>query len=438
MQSTLENLGELSRRLSVAVPLAQIEGEVGKRLARLAKSVKVPGFRQGHVPLKMVERQYGSQVRSDVISDAVQASFADAIREQNLRIAGYPRIEPAANPTAADAALEFSAVFEVYPDIVLGDIAAATIERPQVEVTPADVDRTLDVLRRQRATFHPSPDGATGGDRVKVDFAGTIDGVAFAGGQATDFDIVIGEGRMLPEFEAAVTGMRAGEQKTFDLTFPADYHGKEVAGKTARFELTVKDVARPDIPALDSAFATAFGIKSGKLDDLRAEVESNLQIELKRKIATLLRDQVMRVLRERASLVLPKSLVEGEVQQLMRRLAGQLQQQGMKPEDIKLEPTMFEKQAEDRVALGLILGDLVRNESLEAKPEQVKAMVRELAQTYEQPEAVVRWHYEKPERLAEFENLAVEHNVVTWVLGKAQVKEVPASFEDVVGTPGRQ
>ncbi|MCC6869346.1 MAG: trigger factor [Burkholderiales bacterium] len=438
MQSTLENLGELSRRLNVAVPLAQIDGEVGKRLARLAKSVKVPGFRPGHVPLKMVEKQYGSQVRSDVISDAVQASFADAVREQNLRIAGYPRIEPAANPSAADGALEFSAVFEVYPDIVLGDIAAATIERPQVEVTPADVDRTLEVLRRQRATFHPAPDGAASGDRVKVDFTGTIDGVAFAGGQATDFDIVVGEGRMLPEFETAVTGMRPGEQKTFDLAFPADYHGKDVAGKTARFELTVKDVARPDIPPLDSAFATAFGIKSGEVDDLRTEVESNLQIELKRKIATLLRDQVMRVLRERATLVLPKSLVEGEVQQLMRRMAGQLQQQGVKAEDIKLEPTMFEKQAEDRVALGLILGEIVRNESLEAKPEQVKAMVRELAQTYEQPDAVVRWHYEKPERLADFENLAVEHNVVTWVLGKAQVKDVPASFEDVVGTPGRQ
>jgi len=437
MQTTLENLGELSRRLNVAVPLAQIEGEVGKRLARLARTVKVPGFRPGHVPIRMVEQQYGPQVRSDVISDAVQASFADAIREQNLRVAGYPRIEPAANKTAPDAALEFSAVFEVYPDIVLGDIASATIERPQVEVTAADVDRTLDVLRRQRAAFHPATDGAQDGDRVKVDFTGTIDGVEFAGGQAKDFDITVGEGRMLPEFEAAAAGMKAGETRTFDLDFPADYHGKEVAGKTAKFEITAKEIARPDIPPLDGAFATAFGIKSGKVEDLRSEVESNLKLELKRKVESLLRDQVMRVLREKAALALPKSLVEAEVQQLARRMSAQLQQQGMKAEDIKLEPQMFEKQAEERVALGLILGELVRNENLQAKPDQVKGMVQELAQTYEQPDAVVRWHYEKPERLADFEGMAVEHNVIEWVLGKVQVKDVPATFEQVVGTPGR-
>lgn len=437
MQTTLENLGDLSRRLHVAVPLAQIEGEVGKRLARLAKTVKVPGFRPGHVPIRMVEQQYGPQVRSDVISDAVQTQFADAIREQNIRVAGYPRIEPAANKTAPDTALEFSAVFEVYPDVTVGDIASATIERPQVEVTAADVDRTVDVLRRQRAKFSPAADGALSGDRVKVDFTGKIDGVEFAGGQAKDFDIVVGEGRMLPEFEAAVAGMKAGDTKTFDLTFPADYHGKEVAGKVAQFEIAAKEVSRPDTPPLDSAFATAFGIKSGKVEDLRAEVESNLKLELKRKVETLLRDQAMRVLREKSQLALPKSLVVDETQQLMRRMAGQLQQQGMKPEDIKLDPAMFEKQAEERVALGLILGELVRKENLQAKPEQVKAMVQELAQTYEQPDAVVRWHYEKPERLADFEGMALEHNVVEWVLAKAQVKDVPAKFEEIVGAPGR-
>lgn len=242
---------------------------------------------------------------------------------------------------------------------------------------------------------------------------------------------------MLPEFEAAVAGMKAGDARTFDLTFPADYHGKEVAGKVAQFEISAKEVSRPDIPPLDSAFATAFGIKSGKVEDLRTEVESNLKLELKRKVDSLLRDQAMRVLREKSQLALPKSLVVDETAQLMRRMAGQLQQQGMKAEDIKLEPTMFEKQAEDRVALGLILGEIVRKEGLEAKPAQVKAMVQELAQTYEQPEAVVRWHYEKPERLADFEGMALEHNVVDWVLAKAQVKDVPARFEEVVGTPGR-
>ena len=429
MQSTLETLGQLERRLNVAVPLAAIEGEFQKRLARLAKTVKLPGFRPGKVPLKMVAQQYGPQVRSDVISDAVQSSFNDAVREQNLRVAGYPRIEPRTGATPTEGTLEFSAVFEVYPEIAIGDIAGVEIERPQVAVTPADVDRTLDVLRRQRATFAPATRGAQDGDRVLVDFTGTIDGVEFPGGQAKDFTIVAGEGRMLTEFEAAIAGMAVGETKTFPLTFPADYHGKDVAGKTAQFALTVKEVAVPNVPPLDSAFATAFGMKSGKVEDLRAEVESNLKLELKRKLEAVLKDQALKALRARTELTLPKSLVDAESVQLMRQMAANLQQQGMKPEDIKLTPDLFRPQAEERVALGLILGDLVRQEGLQAKPEQVKAMVQEIAQTYEQPDAVVRWHFEKPERLGDFEAMAVEHNVVEWVLGKAAVKDVPTTFE---------
>lgn len=432
MQSTLETLGQLERRLALAVPLQDIEGEVDKRLARLAKTVKVAGFRPGHVPIKMVAQQYGPQVRSDVISDAVQKSFNDAVREQNLRVAGYPRIEPAESKAQSEGALEFSAVFEVYPDVKVGDIASATIERPQVEITNEDIDRTLEVLRRQRAKWSHVHDAAREGDRVKVDFSGTIDDVEFPGGQAKDFAITLGEKRMLPEFEAAIAGMKEGDTKSFPVTFPTDYHGKEVAGKTAQFALTVKEVSRPDVPPLDSAFATAFGIKSGKVEDLRAEVESNLRLELKRKVESVLKDQAMRALREKTQITLPKSLVELETRELMRRMAGQLQQQGMKAEDIKLNPDTFRPQAEERVALGLIVGELVRGESLEAKPEQVKAMVSEIAQTYEQPDAVVRWHYEKPERLADFEAMAVEHNVVEWVLGKAQVKDVPTPFESLM------
>ena len=433
MQSTLETLGQLERRLSVAVPLREIEGEVDKRLARLAKTVKLPGFRPGKVPMKLVAQQYGPQVRSDVISDAVQSSFNEAVREQNLRVAGMPRIEPANNAAPAPDTLEFAAVFEIYPEVTIGDIGSFAVERPQVEVTPADVDRTLDVLRRQRAVFAPVARAAEAGDRLLVDFTGTIDGVEFAGGQAKDFAITLGEGRMLPEFEAAAAGMRAGETKTFPLTFPEDYHGKDVAGKTAQFALTVKEVAFPNVPPLDADFAKAFGMKSGRVEDLRAEVESNLKLELKRKLEAVLKDQALKGLREKTTLTLPKSLVDSEAVQLMRRMAANLQQQGMKPEDIKLSPDLFRPQAEDRVALGLILGELVRDENLQAKPEQVKAMVQEIAQTYEQPDAVVRWHFEKPERLAEFEALAVEHNVVEWVLAKASVKDVPTTFEALMG-----
>jgi trigger factor len=436
MQSTLETLGQLERRLSVAVPVQSIEGEVEKRLARLAKTVKVPGFRPGKVPLKMVAQQYGPQVRSDVISDAVQSSFNDAVREQNIRVAGYPRIEPKTSG-AADGSLEFSAVFEVYPEVTVGDVSSVTIERPTAEVTAADLDRTLDVLRKQRAVFEAVTRPAQAGDRVTVDFSGSIDGVEFPGGQAKDFAIALGEGRMLPEFEAAVMGASAGQSKSFPLTFPADYHGKEVAGKLATFALTIKEVAQPNIPALDARFATAFGIKSGKVEDLRSEVEANLKLELKRKLEGLLKDQAMKGLREKTQLTLPKSLVDLEAVQLMRRMGANLEQQGMKAEDIKLTPDLFRPQAEERVALGLILGELVRTEGLQAKPEQVMSMVKDVAQTYEQPEAVIRWHFEKPERLADFEGLAVERNVVDWVLGKAQVRDVPSTFEALMA-PAQQ
>jgi trigger factor len=432
MQTTLETLDALQRRINVALPLADIEGEVHKRLARLARTVRIPGFRPGKVPLKMVAQQYGPQVRSDVIADAVQTRFNDAVRAQNLRVAGYPRIEPRGADEAATDALEFSAVFEVYPEVTVGDLSAITVDRPVAGVTPADVDRTLEVLRRQRTTFEPVTRGAHTGDRVLVDFTGTIDDVEFPGGQARDFPIMLGEGRMLPEFEAAVTGMTAGEDKAFSLTFPADYHGKEVAGRTAQFALTVKQVAEPKVPALDEAFAKAFGIASGKVEDLRTEVESNLRLELKRKVEATVKDQALKGLRGLADFALPKALVEQEAQGLMQRMAANLREQGMKAEDVRLAPEMFTEQAQERVALGLIVGELVRREGLQAKPEQVKARVQELAQTYEQPDAVVRWHYEKAERLQEFEAMAIEQNVVDWVLARAKVVDTPASFESLM------
>ena len=428
MQTTLETMGPLERRLNVAVPVAHIEGEVEKRLARLAKTAKVPGFRPGKVPVKMIAQQYGPQVRTDVISDAVQTSFNDVVREQNLRVAGNPRIESKPGDAGGEA-LEFSAVFEVYPEVNLPDVRAIRIERPQVQVTPADLDRTLLVLRKQRATYQPVSRGAMSGDRVLVDFTGTIDGVEFPGGQASDFAITLGEGKMLPEFEAALAAAKTDDIKAFALTFPANYHGKEVAGRTAQFSLTVKQVTEPELPELDSAFATAFGIKSGSVEDLRAEVLANLNFELRRKLDAVVKEQAMKGLREGAQLTLPKSLVELEAVQLMRRMVVNLQQQGMKTEDIKLTPDLFRPQAEDRVALGLILAEIVRREKLQARPEQVKAMVAETAQTYEQPEAVLRWHYEKPERLAEFEAAALERNVVDWVLGQAQVVDKPTAFE---------
>jgi trigger factor len=434
MQITLETLGQLERRLNVAVPIEQIEGEVQKRLARLAKTAKVAGFRPGKVPLKMIAQQYGPQVRSDVITDTVQTSLDDAIKTQNLRVAGYPRIEP--KQAAGSDQFEFSAVFEVYPEVTLGDISGAKISRPVAEVTPEDVAHTLEILRRQRAEYKPVTRPVQKGDKVSVDFTGRIDGVEFAGGQAKDFAIVVGEGRMLPAFDAALGGMSTGETKTFSLTFPDDYHGKEVAGKTAEFTLTVKAVNEADLAPLDAEFAKNFGIASGDLDQLRAEVTDNLKLELKRKIESVVRVQVMQALRSGAQLAVPKSLVDIEAENLLKRATEDLKGRGAKPEDMKLSSDVFRPQAEERVAFGLVLNEVVRIYELQARPDQVRALVVEAAHSYEQPEAVIRWHYEKPERMNEFELQAVERNVVEWALGRAQVEDQPTTFSALMEPAG--
>lgn len=434
MQTSLETLGALERRLNVAVPIAEIEGEVKKRLTRLARTVKVAGFRPGKAPLRMLDQQYGSQVRSDVISERVQSTFNDAIRSQNLRVAGTPRIEPQRGDQPATETLEFSAVFEVYPEVQIGQVEDIAITRPLAEVTPQDIDRTLEVLRKQRTTYSTVERAAQAGDRVHVDFTGTIDGVEFAGGQARDFPIVLGEGRMLPEFEAAITGAAAGDTREFPLTFPADYHGREVAGKEARFTLTVHRVEAPEIPALDSEFAKAFGIARASVDDLRREVESNLRLELKRKVDAAVKAQALSGLRQRATFAVPKALVDSEAHALRERTLANLREQpNVKPENLDLSLDVFRPQAEERVALGLIIAELVRNEQLHAKPEQIKTLVTETAQTYEQPDAVVRWHYEKPERLRDFEAMVLEQNVVDWILARAKVTDEPTTFETVMG-----
>jgi len=434
MQTSLETLGALERRLNVAVPIAEIEGEVKKRLTRLARTVKVAGFRPGKAPLRMLDQQYGSQVRSDVISERVQSTFNDAIRSQNLRVAGTPRIEPQRGDQPATETLEFSAVFEVYPEVQIGQVEDIAITRPLAEVTPQDIDRTLEVLRKQRTTYSTVERVAQAGDRVHVDFTGTIDGVEFAGGQARDFPIVLGEGRMLPEFEAAITGAAAGDTREFPLTFPADYHGREVAGKEARFTLIVHRVEAPEVPALDSEFAKAFGIASASVDELRREVEANLRLELKRKVDAAVKAQALSGLRQRATFAVPKALVDSEAHALRERTLANLREQpNVKPENLDLSLDVFRPQAEERVALGLIIAELVRNEQLHAKPEQIKTLVTETAQTYEQPDAVVRWHYEKPERLRDFEAMVLEQNVVDWILARAKVTDEPTTFETIMG-----
>jgi trigger factor len=431
MQSNLENLSQLERRLTMAVPVAEIDRKVDERLKQLARTVRMHGFRPGKVPMRIVAQQYGPQVRSEVIGDAVEKAFASAVRDQNLRVAGFPRIER--KEGEAEGSLEFSATFEVYPDVALGDLAAVTIERPTLVVGDAEIERTLTVLRKQRTRYTAVDRAAAKGDRVTVDFTGTVDGVAFPGGVAKEFGFVLGEGRMLPDFEAGATGMKAGETRSFPVAFPADYQGRDVAGKTASFEVTVRKVEAPELPEMDGDFARSLGVVDGDLGKMRAEVRANVEREVKKRLGSELKQKVMQALLDAARPELPKALVEMELQRLVSGARADLQARGLKMEQMPIDPQVFEDQAKRRVALGLIVGELVRKHDLAAKPQQVRALVEEHAASYEQPGEVVKWYYSQPERLAEFEGLAVEENVVEWVLKNAKTADKPVAFDQLMG-----
>ena len=432
MAANVESLGTLERRLQMSVPMEGIEREIDARLKKMAREAKMPGFRPGKVPLKLLAQTYGPQLRSEVLGDAVQRSFTEAVREANLKVAGQPRIEPKKEPAAG--ALEFSATFEVYPEFKVGDVSGAAIERPSIEVDEAAVDRTLGILRKQRVTYAAAARPAQDGDRVTADFAGSIGGEPFAGGKAEGFAFVLGEGRMLPEFEAAARGMAAGAEKSFELTFPADYHGKDVAGKTAAFRLEVRQVEEPRLPALDAEFARSLGVADGDLAKMRAEVKQNVEREAKKRVAARVKNQAMEALLKATPLELPKALVAQETQELVQRAAADLQSRGMKLEKLPLDPQAFEAAARRRVALGLIIGELARAEKLQPKPAEVRALIEQEAASYESPAEVVKWFYMQPQRLTEMEGLALEGNVVQWVLARATVADKAVAFDELMGS----
>ncbi|MCG9057212.1 trigger factor [Laribacter hongkongensis] len=434
MQVQLETLGNLERRLDIALPLTDIDAEVQKRLARVARTAKIAGFRPGKAPLKMVERNYGASVREDVLGEQVQLGFSKAVAEQKLRVAGYPRFEPAADNDPAAGEFKFSATFEVYPELTLGSLDGKEVEKAVCEVTDAEIDKTIDVLRKQRTRFNRVERAAADTDRVIIDFAGKIDGEAFAGGSSENFPFVLGQGQMLPEFEAGVIGMKEGESKDVEVSFPADYHGKDVAGKTAVFTITVKNVAEAILPEIDADFAKALGITDGDVSKLRAEIEKNVKREIARRLAARNKEAVMQVLIDANPLELPQSLVMMEISRLMHQAKQDLAQRGM---DVKSLPDLpaelFRDQAARRVALGLILAELVKANELKASPEQIKARVEEWADSYEHPEEVIKWYYESPERLEGPENLVLEDNVVEFVLSQAKVNEKAVSFDELMG-----
>ncbi|MDA0190438.1 MAG: trigger factor [Proteobacteria bacterium] len=421
----------LERRLDLTVAIADLDKDVDQRLKRMGKNVKMPGFRPGKVPASIVRQQYGDQARHEALSEALDRAFGEAVTSSKLRVAGYPRIEPKASESTTH--LEFAAVFEVYPEVKLGDLSTVEIERPVLEVTAAEVDNTLEILRKQRVNYQPVDRAAAAGDRVVIDFLGKKGGEPFQGGQATDYGFVLGEGSMLADFENAVTGCKAGESKTFDMTFPEDYFAKELAGQAVTFDITVKEVREPVLPEVDADFAQALGVEDGDVAKMRGEIEANLRREVKKRLQSRVKEQVMDALLKVTPIDVPNALVELEIERLMQMARADMEQRGMKAKDFPMQPGWFADQAKRRVSLGLILAEVVKVNDLHAKSDQVKAIVEEAAQSYEHPEEVVRWYYAQPQRLAEIEGVAIEDNVVAWALSSAKVVDKPAAFDELMG-----
>lgn len=434
MAVTVETLEKLERKITLSLPFAAIQTEVEARLKKVARTVKMDGFRPGKVPMNVVAQRYGYSVQYEVLNDKVGEAFAKSVQEAGLRVAGQPRISE--KEGAAEGHAEFEAIFEVFPEVKIGDLAAAEVEKLTAEVDAAAIDKTLDILRKQRRTFaqRAAEEAAVDGDRVTVDFEGKIDGEAFAGGKAEDFQFLVGEGQMLKEFEDAVRGMKAGESKTFPLAFPEDYHGKEVAGKTADFLVTLKKVEAANLPEVNEALVKSLGIADGSVEALRADIQKNLEREVKFRLQARNKQAVMDALVSVAELDLPKASVQAEVARLMEAARADLKQRGIKDADkAEIPEDIFLPQAERRVRLGLVVAELVKANKLEATPEQLKAHVDELAASYEKPEEVVRWYFGDRQRLAEVEAVVIENNVTEFVLGKAKVSDKAVSFEELMG-----
>ena len=432
MQATVETLSNLERRMTVSVPMKPIEEEVGQRLGRLARTVKMAGFRPGKVPMNLVQKNYGPQVFDEVISSTVERSFTEAVTENKLRVAGYPNIEQ--KPSAeTEGNFEFVATFEVFPEVVIGELSAVSIERPTIAIGDADIDRTIDVLQKQRATYEPVKRASKKGDKISVTFRAEIDGQEVESTNGNAIDLILGEDGRIAEFDDNLIGAKAGATKKFDITYAEDNPSPQLAGKTVSYEVTVNAVSQMKLPELDAEFAKSLGIESGDIEKMRADIQDSLQQEVTKRVRAKLKEQVFTALVEAVNLELPRALIAMEINRLMQGARANLQQRGMDPAQVNLEPAMFEEQAKRNVHLRLILAELVNKNELHATPEQIRAMVDEFAKSFEQPEEVVRWYYSDPQRLDEPMGLATEENVVNWVLERSKVTDKAVSFDELMG-----
>ncbi|MCX8517006.1 MAG: trigger factor [Rhodoferax sp.] len=433
MAVTVETLEKLERKITLTLPAYSIHNEVQARLRKLGRRVRMDGFRPGKVPIDVVNQRYGSSVYVEVLNDKLLEAFGLAAKEASLRVASQPQITETSS--APEGHLAFDAVFEVFPEVNIGDIASLAVEKISTEVTDSAIDKTLEILRKQRRTFSQRPVDAAGqdGDRITADFEGTINGEAFEGSKATDFRFIVGDGQMLKGFEEATLGMKAGESKTFALTFPDDYPSEDVAGKTADFMLTVKKIEATHLPEVDAVFAKSLGIADASVEGLRADIQKNLQREIKTRLHIRNRQAVLETLVGKAELDIPKAKVQAEVERLKEKTRADLRQRGMKDvENIPIMDDVFLPRAEQAVRTGLVVSAFVAANGLDAKPEQIKAYIEEISTSYERPAEVVRWYYSDKARMEQAQSMVVESNVIQFVLSRAQVTEKVITFDELM------
>ena len=434
MQVTVETTEGLERKVKVQVPEDRVQGEVSKRLTNIAQSARLPGFRPGKAPMRMITQRYGKQVREEVVGEIVQSSFQDAIVQESLRPVGTPTIDPLEWQSGSGVA--YTAVFDVYPEVSLPPINSLKIARPEADVGDADVERMLERLRNQRRSWEPVQRAAIPGDRVVVDFEGTCDGQARDDLKAEGFAVELGAGQLFKEFENSLSGAEAGQELSLNLHFPSDFGAGELAGKPVSFQVKVNSVEEPVLPEIDDDFATRFGVEEGGIEQLKSEVRVNMQRELEAGIRSATKQRVMESLLAGGSLDLPESLIEREVQRSLAQRRLELSHSGVDTTEIELDPEDFKEGASRRVLLGLLIGELIKENGIKADPNEVRARIDSIASTYEDANEVVRWYYSEPARLSDVESSVLEDTVVAWILDRAEVVPEPTSFDELLN-PGQ-
>jgi len=434
MQVTVEKPESgLEHTINVTLPSTDLDSKVEKRLAQMRSTVKMDGFRPGKVPLSIVKKRYGGQVRQEMLGETVQESFYNAINQQDLNVAGYPQFHKL---DEQDGQILYSAKFEVFPEIKLPKFDTLSIEVNQSEVTDADVEMMVTKLREQKSAWKSANGNkkAKAGDQVIIDFVGKKDGVEFEGGKAEDVPLELGSGRMIPGFEEGIEGMKKGEEKTIEVTFPEDYQSEDLKGQTVTFDITVHSVQSKVLPEIDEEFVKSLGVEAGTEEALIEEVTANMKKELARAVENKNCSLVLDALTEAVEVDLPQSLVQQEAQTLLNRQAEQFKQQGLKPEDLGMNADMFKEEAEKRVKIGLVLGEVIKQNNIEATDEGRKAFIEEQASSYDDPQEVINWYANNPDAQKEIDAILIEREITKSILAEANVKEVSKKFEEIVNT----